>query len=184
MGVDGAQSRPYWSARNPSHCSRALYASMSSASRGVQCTATSNGIEFRFTCNKKTYLSLHYHRGAPTAHKSTWDTSFSRWDEFNLFDASDGQNWRHSGDYYGIVRDAARVVGSRGERAAVFPATQNRSDPWHGYPLLVRPSRDDVIPDTLIDRWVEEGHLTFAHGERLSEGSYERARPYASGQVC
>jgi hypothetical protein len=144
---------------------------MSSAGTGgPTSTPTPSGIEFRFTCSGKTYVSLHYHRGQPDENKSTWDDSFSRLDEFYLFDASDGANWYHGGDYYGIVQDAARVVGSRGEHAAIFPATQNTSDPWHGYPLLIRRSRDDVVPNPIIDRWVEEGHLSFYDGERLKRG--------------
>lgn len=143
---------------------------MTPAPDGPTTTATNSGIEFRFTCNGKTYVSLNYHRGVPTNHKSTWSDAFCRWDEFYLFDACDRENWSGHNNYYGIVQHAARKVGSRGERTAIFPATQNVTDAWHGYPLMIRPSRGDVIPDSLITRWVDQGHLSFDQGERLKRG--------------
>ncbi len=96
---------------------------------------TPSGILFGPNGSGKTYISLNYHRGVPTAFKSTWDTSISRVDEYDIFCDADGANrCDASGVYWGIRNMSFDVLGSRGERLAKFPATVNVQDPWHGYP--------------------------------------------------
>lgn len=131
---------------------------------------TTAGTLFEFTCNRKAYLATNHHRGQATTHKSTWQATFTRDEEFLLFDTADYEEWTVGQGYYGILNGAHAPIGSDGQHVAYFPETQNASDPWHGFPMAVNPSRDDVVPDILIDRWVAEDVIGFAAGERLRRG--------------
>jgi hypothetical protein len=77
-----------------------------------------------------------------------------------------------NGNYWATSHDATLILGTRGERFALFDAPTNHIDPYHGYPASGR--RDSANrkrpPDRLARRWLDEGHISHVTYQRILTG--------------
>jgi hypothetical protein len=113
-----------------------------------------------------TYRSLHYHRSPGGRSKSIW--CVSRADEFALFCNADVHHWFDNTGYWALRNSAHDVLGSKGERLALFPAKAAAADDWHGYPVALSPMRRPSVD--LAAAWVHAGAVSFAVGEKIKRG--------------
>jgi hypothetical protein len=137
-----------------------------------QTTVESNGIMF-LSCKGSKYISLNYHRSASRTRypKSIW--KISRPDECHTLCEAEIGNWQDKhGNYWSISRDGQIELGTRGERVAFFDSPQNKTDPWHGYPVGSR--RGLPIqrrpPDDLLKAWHDSNWISFTTYSRLITG--------------
>lgn len=132
-------------------------------------TANAKGISYGPSPNGKKYDSLDTHRGA-NPNKSQWTDTVTRDQEFEIFCVSDEKIWCCDKGHYWSVGNpqGTTVLGTKGERLAKFPKTQNDSDPWHGYPVSPRlRGSDDSPSDHFIKQWISAGAISETFGKRL-----------------
>lgn len=134
-------------------------------------TPTADGLTYGPTAAGTTYISLYYHRGGRKPDKNYWEPAFTPGEEYALFDHAETEEWSDTQDHlWGIVDGGKTILGLRGEKIARFPAPQNDSDPWHGYPVSPKDRYDDVPPDEVIDRWSDTNVITRAVARRIKKG--------------
>lgn len=137
----------------------------------VSCTAEPSGLRYPPTPNGKKYLSVYYHRAMRPTHKSTWSPSVSPTQEYHVFWCADCGDWLHvDGSLWGIADRGNAELGTRGQRLCFFPRPSNTTDVWHGYPLSPADDGRDPPPDSLVDKWENDGTVTRTWASRLRRG--------------
>src|SRR5882724_2866430 len=115
------------------------------------------------TRSKYQYQFTPKHHGADKK-AAQWVSSLTLDEEFAVFNMADENDFADvNANLYGIERigaDDLRVLGTRGEQVARFPATA-QNQPWHGYPAwaLAGGNRagDDMKPTkAVLDRMKEK----------------------------
>jgi hypothetical protein len=134
-------------------------------------TQTSSGLLFPANSTGRTYISLNYHRGQPTADKSTWSEDLPRTDEYAIFCKTDTEQWSDDrGNLWGLRNNCDDVLGSREERLCKFPSNNNLNDPWHGFPVSPLLRGDDDAPSVkLVTSWIENRVVTRTVGRRIQK---------------
>jgi hypothetical protein len=117
------------------------------------------------------------HHGADKK-AAQWLPSLTLDEEFAVFNTADQNNLADAqGDLYGAEKvgaDDLRVLGTRGEQVAKFPATpQNQA--WHGYPAwaLAGGNRAGEVmkpAKAVLERMEAEGIITKRGRKRLGKG--------------
>lgn len=131
---------------------------------------TGGGLQYGPTTSGKMYLSAWKHRATRNKHKSFWSITFKPEEEYALFDRCDEQEWLDAkGAYWGLVDGGKRVLGALDERLGYFPPNGVTAAPWHGYPVSSA-DVDYVVPDVVIDVWVEKKEISNITAKRIRGG--------------
>jgi hypothetical protein len=134
---------------------------------------TSSGLYFPETTTRSAYLSLNKHRlaGGPG---NKWDGSRCPVAcEYEIFCQSEDNSWRDSRPPLWGLRKGLPQIGTNRERLAKFPARQNQTDPWHGYPVSALDHRREIEhrPEpALVRRWREAGLIDDVGEARINRG--------------
>lgn len=125
--------------------------------------------EFK-ACTGSTYLSLNYHHGAPDRHKTKW--ALAREEECGVFCHAQEQDWDDGDEnLWSIGQNGSLIYGKTQERMAFFDGS-NASDTWHGFPVSGRSGTSNRRrpPQTIAQRWLNQGHINKATYERIVSG--------------
>jgi hypothetical protein len=109
-----------------------------------------------FTCCNPPdeYQALYYHRtNSSNPAKSHWRLTAA--DECHTFCESRDYGWTDATGTYWYFSFDGQPVGTREEVLAQYPAPQNLTDPWHGYPISAAPKAimKRSVPLSVIDLW-------------------------------
>jgi hypothetical protein len=127
-----------------------------------------HGYQYQFTTK---------HHGGNKS-EAQWDPELTLNEEFAVFDEADQANLLDKkGNLYGAVKvgaDDLRILGTRGEQVAEFPAPSPPS-PWHGYPAFplegsnheAAPPREVLTAMMKADIITKRGRRRLAKGDRV-----------------
>lgn len=114
------------------------------------------------------YISVNYHRNG-NPNKSQWLSSFSTHQEYIAFCAALKHHWLDSNANLWAVQPKMSVMGTRGEKLALFLRPQS-GNPWHGYPISSRSMRESWRyrpPKSVVDSWLKERLISREQASRI-----------------
>lgn len=105
------------------------------------------------------YQASPYHNRTATSRPGKARWCRSEGEQYEVFRLADEPWWwcADSRALYSIIDNARAVLGTNDERMARFRKPTNRTDPWHGHPLL---SGDALPGPALLDAWIAAGVIT------------------------
>jgi hypothetical protein len=118
-------------------------------------------------------LSRTDHRHIARGSRNKWSASCSPACEYDIFCDSEDNNWRDSRPHLWGLQQGLAEIGQSGERIAKFPAPQNTTDAWHGYPVsALDPRREfEHRPEpNLVLRWRLAGLIDEVDQARINRG--------------
>jgi len=119
----------------------------------------------------RTYLSR-------TKHQKNGSGTFAKWIsqdiEIETFDNADSiPIWKCDSHLWGFIKnDVVVTIGTKKQQFGFFPATQNITDDWHGYPVFPFKEKNKKydICKSLLKTWEENNNLTADEIAILTKG--------------
>jgi hypothetical protein len=120
----------------------------------------------------QTYLSRTKHQKNGSGNYAKW---VSQDIEIETFDNADALPiWECDNHLWGFIKSENNIlaVGTRKEQFGFFPATQNITDDWHGYPVFPFKEKNKKydICKSLLKIWEENNDLTVDEIAILTKG--------------
>lgn len=132
------------------------------------------GLQFGPTPKGKRYLSRNDHRSfSRDFRRNRWAASCPPHEEYGIFLQADNNDWYDSRPHLWGLKPHLPVIGTKGERIALFRSPMNNADPWHGYPVSAADRNRELAhrPESpLVDRWLAAGLLSDFEALRIKRG--------------
>jgi len=116
----------------------------------------------------KTYLTRSKHQKNGSGNYSKWKSQNLEIETFNKADCGttvEGtlKSWECNCHLWGFIKNGnITTIGTKKEQFGFFPATQNITDDWHGYPVFPFNGDNEKydICTELLDSWRDNNELS------------------------